>query len=61
MSHVGSYSVSPVGSYSVSPVGSYSVSPVILKLDILQAGRKITVLRERFRLHLPHMVITYYF
>jgi hypothetical protein len=53
--------VSPVGSYSVSPVGSYSVSPVILKLDILQAGRKITVLRERFRLHLPHMVITYYF
>jgi hypothetical protein len=28
---------------------------VIFKLDILYAGRKITVLRERFRLHLPHI------
>jgi hypothetical protein len=28
---------------------------VIFKLDILQTGRKITVLRERFRLHLPHI------
>ena len=28
---------------------------VIFKLDILQAGQTITVLRERFRLHLPHI------
>ena len=28
---------------------------VIFKLDILQTGRKFTVLRERFRLHLPHI------
>jgi len=28
---------------------------VIFKLDILWTGRKITALRERFRLHLPHI------
>ena len=28
----------------------------IFKLDILQTGRKITVLQERFRLHLPHII-----
>ena len=30
---------------------------VILKLDILYTKRKITVLWERFRLHLPHITI----
>ena len=30
----------------------------IFKLDILQTGRKITVLRERFRLHLPHIIVS---
>jgi hypothetical protein len=29
---------------------------VIFKLDILKTGRKITVLQERFRLHLPHII-----
>ena len=28
---------------------------VIFKFDILLTGRKITVLRGRFRLHLPHI------
>jgi hypothetical protein len=30
---------------------------VIFKLDILYTGRKITGLRERFRLHLPHIKV----
>jgi hypothetical protein len=29
---------------------------VIFKLDILLTGRKNTVLRERFRLDLPHII-----
>jgi hypothetical protein len=31
---------------------------VIFKLDILYSGRKITVLQEHFRLHLPHITIS---
>jgi hypothetical protein len=33
---------------------------VIFKLDILLTGRKITVLQERFRLHLPHIIGRFY-